>query len=73
MPLLTEAQRRRLRANARQPGINYAPAVPLFRPPGRQSGMFTELRAGDIAVRVRKVVVILGKPAAEFAGPSSSR
>ncbi len=30
-------------------------------------------RGADIAVRGRKVVVTLGKPAAEFAGPSSSR
>ncbi len=46
MLLLTEAQRRRLRANAQQSGIDRAPAVSLFRPPARQSWRFTEQRAG---------------------------
>ena len=46
MPLLTEAQRRRLRANAQQPGIDRAPAVLLFRLPARQSWLFTEQCAG---------------------------
>ncbi len=47
MPLLTEAHRRRLRANAQQSGIDRAPAVLLFRPPARQSWRFTEQRACD--------------------------
>ena len=49
MNLLTETQRRRLRANAAQPDLDHRPVVKFFNPLGAARWLFTELgEDGDI-------------------------